>query len=84
MFLTAARSGTPRAVDRPPKIGDRTVSRRLQALEAATGQDLFQRTADGNVLTEGGHPSRPHVLAHGGSRPGRGTASGRRRAKTGR
>lgn len=54
IFLAVARSGTLGAAGRLLKISHPTVSRRLQALEEATGQTLFQRTADGYVLTEEG------------------------------
>ncbi|MGV2140004.1 LysR family transcriptional regulator [Agrobacterium sp. 16-2014-1-2a] len=54
IFLAVARSGTLGAAGRQLKISHPTVSRRLQALEDATGQTLFQRTADGYVLTEEG------------------------------
>ncbi|WP_340138166.1 LysR family transcriptional regulator, partial [Stenotrophomonas maltophilia] len=51
VFLSIAREGTLGAAGR--KIGQTqpTMGRRLRALEAALGQTLFQRTADGFVLT---------------------------------
>jgi DNA-binding transcriptional LysR family regulator len=60
VFLSIAREGTLGAAGR--KIGQTqpTMGRRLRALEAALGQTLFQRTADGFVLTDEGSA----VLAH--------------------
>ncbi len=60
IFLAIAREGTLGAAGR--KIGQTqpTMGRRLRALEAALGQTLFQRTADGFVLTDEGSA----VLAH--------------------
>lgn len=54
IFLAIAREGTLGAAAR--KIGQTqpTMGRRLRALEAALGQTLFQRTADGFVLTDEG------------------------------
>lgn len=54
IFLAIARAGTLGAAAR--KIGQTqpTMGRRLRALEAALGQTLFQRTADGFVLTDEG------------------------------
>ncbi len=54
IFLAIAREGTLGAAAR--KIGQTqpTMGRRLRALEAALGQTLFQRTADGFVLTDDG------------------------------
>ncbi|WP_346840130.1 LysR family transcriptional regulator [Microbulbifer sp. SAOS-129_SWC] len=53
-FLAAARAGT--LVGAAKRIGSSqpTVGRRLQALERAVGQKLFQRTTEGLVLTEEG------------------------------
>jgi len=60
IFLAIAREGTLGAAAR--KIGQTqpTMGRRLRALEAAVGQTLFQRTADGFVLTDEG----ASVFAH--------------------
>ena len=60
IFLAIAREGTLGAAAR--KIGQTqpTMGRRLRALEQALGQTLFQRTADGFVLTDEGTA----VLAH--------------------
>ncbi|MGY8638281.1 LysR family transcriptional regulator [Bradyrhizobium sp. 14AA] len=54
IFLAIAREGTLGAAAR--KIGQTqpTMGRRLRALEMALGQTLFQRTADGFVLTDEG------------------------------
>lgn len=60
IFLAIAREGTLGAAAR--KIGQTqpTMGRRLRALEQSLGQTLFQRTADGFVLTDEGTA----VLAH--------------------
>jgi molybdate transport repressor ModE-like protein len=55
IFLAIARSGTLGAAARSLKTSHPTVGRRLRALEQAIGHTLFQRTADGLVLTEEGH-----------------------------
>lgn len=62
IFLAIAREGTLGAAAR--KIGQTqpTMGRRLRALETALGQTLFQRTADGFVLTDEGTA----VLRHAG------------------
>ncbi|MBR0811547.1 LysR family transcriptional regulator [Bradyrhizobium diazoefficiens] len=54
IFLAIAREGTLGAAAR--KIGQTqpTMGRRLRALEMSLGQTLFQRTADGFVLTDEG------------------------------
>ncbi|QDF38882.1 LysR family transcriptional regulator [Bradyrhizobium symbiodeficiens] len=54
IFLAIAREGTLGAAAR--KIGQTqpTMGRRLRALETSLGQTLFQRTADGLVLTDEG------------------------------
>src|SRR3954471_12707859 len=54
IFLAIAREGTLGAAAR--KIGQTqpTMGRRLRALEKSLGQTLFQRTADGFVLTDEG------------------------------
>lgn len=54
IFLAVARSGTLGAAARTLHLSHPTIGRRLRALEQATGQMLFQRTADGFVLTEEG------------------------------
>ncbi|EJN08357.1 LysR family transcriptional regulator [Herbaspirillum sp. YR522] len=54
IFLAVARTGTLGAAARTLHLSHPTVGRRLRALEEATGQVLFQRTADGFILTEEG------------------------------
>nr|WP_206118087.1 LysR family transcriptional regulator [Rhizobium laguerreae] len=55
IFLAIARSGTLGGAARALHTSHPTVGRRLRALEEAIGHTLFQRTADGLVLTEEGH-----------------------------
>lgn len=55
IFLAIARTGTLGAAARALQLSHPTVGRRLRALEEATGQTLFQRTADGFVPTEEGN-----------------------------
>ncbi|MBX4863306.1 LysR family transcriptional regulator [Rhizobium bangladeshense] len=55
IFLAVARSGTLGGAARFLQTSHPTVGRRLRALEQAIGHTLFQRTADGLVLTEEGH-----------------------------
>lgn len=59
IFLAIARSGTLGAAARALHLSHPTVGRRLRALEQATGHTLFQRTADGFVLTEEGNAILP-------------------------
>ncbi|MGW1421661.1 LysR family transcriptional regulator [Bradyrhizobium manausense] len=61
IFLAIAREGTLGAAAR--KIGQTqpTMGRRLRALELALGQTLFQRTADGFVLTDEGTAAFAHA-----------------------
>ncbi len=54
IFLSVARLGTLGAAARALHLSHPTIGRRLRALEESTGQILFQRTADGFVLTEEG------------------------------
>ncbi|WP_133664834.1 LysR family transcriptional regulator [Paraburkholderia sp. BL10I2N1] len=51
VFLAIARSGTLGAAARLTGQTQPTMGRRLRALEAAVGHELFQRTSDGFVLT---------------------------------
>jgi len=60
IFLAVMRSGTLGGAARSLRLSHPTVGRRLRALEEATGQTLFQRTADGHVLTEEGRA----IVAH--------------------
>jgi len=54
VFLAVARTGSLAGGARTLGLSQPTMGRRLRALEEATGQTLFQRTADGFVLTEEG------------------------------
>lgn len=54
IFLAIARAGTLGAGARRLGLTQPTMGRRLKALEAALGTVLFQRTADGFVLTDEG------------------------------
>ncbi|MFN5409301.1 LysR family transcriptional regulator [Bradyrhizobium sp.] len=60
IFLAIAREGTLGAAARRLGLSQPTMGRRLAALEAAVSQTLFQRTAEGFVLTHEGTA----VLAH--------------------
>lgn len=60
VFLAIARAGTLGAAARKLGQSQPTMGRRLKALEGATGAALFQRTADGFVLTDEGQT----LLAH--------------------
>ncbi len=55
IFLAVARSGTLGGAARSLQTSHPTVGRRLRAFEQAIGHTLFQRTADGLVLTDEGH-----------------------------
>ena len=61
IFLAVAREGTLGAAARKLGQSQPTMGRRLRALEAAVGQTLFQRTADGFVLTDEGSAVLPHA-----------------------
>src|SRR4051794_9976320 len=54
VFRAIARAGTLGAAARRLGQTQPTMGRRLRALEAAVGHALFQRTADGFVLTDEG------------------------------
>lgn len=54
IFLAVLRSGTLGGAARALRLSHPTIGRRLRALEEATGQTLFQRTADGLVPTDEG------------------------------
>ncbi|MGR9237691.1 LysR family transcriptional regulator [Rhizobium leguminosarum] len=54
LFLAIARFGTLGAAARSLGLTQPTMGRRLRVLEASLGQTLFQRTADGFVLTDEG------------------------------
>lgn len=53
-FLAVARSGSTLAAGRQLGVNQTTSARRLQALEDALGQRLFDRVQGGRVLTEAG------------------------------
>jgi DNA-binding transcriptional LysR family regulator len=61
IFLAIAREGTLGAAARRLGLTQPTMGRRLRALEAAVGQTLFQRTADGFVLTDEGDAVLRHA-----------------------
>ena len=52
VFLAIARAGTLGAAARKLRLSQPTMGRRLRALEASVGHTLFQRTAEGFVLTD--------------------------------
>ncbi len=54
VFLAIARTGSLAAAGRAIGQSQPTMGRRLRALEADVGQTLFQRTADGFLLTDEG------------------------------
>jgi DNA-binding transcriptional LysR family regulator len=60
VFLAIAREGTLGAAARKLGQTQPTMGRRLRALEASVGQQLFQRTSEGFVLTDEGAA----VLSH--------------------
>jgi DNA-binding transcriptional LysR family regulator len=53
-FLALARSATVRGAGAQLGVSHATISRRVEALEARLGARLFERTADGFVLTDAG------------------------------
>lgn len=53
-FLAVARSGSLTAAARELAVSQPTLSREIQALEVATGLNLFRRTTQGLHLTEAG------------------------------
>jgi DNA-binding transcriptional LysR family regulator len=55
LFLALARGRTSRVAARHLGVNQSTVSRRLSALEEASGVRLFERGPTGLVLTEAGH-----------------------------
>jgi DNA-binding transcriptional LysR family regulator len=61
IFLAIARAGTLGAAARTLGLTQPTMGRRLKALEAAVGHTLFQRTADGFVLTDEGSVVMGHA-----------------------
>ena len=61
VFLAIARTGSLGAAARSMGQTQPTMGRRLRALEQALGQTLFQRTADGFVLTDEGAAILTHA-----------------------
>jgi len=61
IFLAIARDGTLGAAARKLALTQPTMGRRLRALEAAIGHQLFQRTRDGFVLTDEGSTLLGHA-----------------------
>jgi DNA-binding transcriptional LysR family regulator len=61
IFLAIARAGTLGAAARSLGQSQPTMGRRLRALETAVGHTLFQRTADGFVLTDEGNAVLEHA-----------------------
>jgi DNA-binding transcriptional LysR family regulator len=61
IFLAIAREGTLGGAARKLGQTQPTMGRRLRALEQAVGQTLFQRTADGFVLTDEGRTVVEHA-----------------------
>lgn len=61
IFLAIAREGTLGAAARQLGLTQPTMGRRLRAFEEAAGHSLFQRTAEGFVLTDEGALALPHA-----------------------
>jgi DNA-binding transcriptional LysR family regulator len=61
IFLAIARAGTLGAAARSFGQTQPTMGRRLRALETAVGHTLFQRTADGFILTDEGTALLEHA-----------------------
>lgn len=61
IFLAIARHGTLGAAARSLGVTQPTMGRRLKVLEQALDQTLFQRTADGLVLTDEGTAALAHA-----------------------
>jgi DNA-binding transcriptional LysR family regulator len=61
IFLAIARAGTLGGAARSLGQTQPTMGRRLRALEAAIGHTLFQRTADGFILTHEGNAVLEHA-----------------------
>jgi DNA-binding transcriptional LysR family regulator len=51
-FLTVARAGNTLAASRELRVSQTTVARRIEALEAALGLELFDKRRTGYVPTE--------------------------------
>jgi DNA-binding transcriptional LysR family regulator len=61
IFLAIARTGTLGAAARSLHQSQPTMGRRLRVLETAVGHALFQRTAEGFVLTDEGNAVLEHA-----------------------
>lgn len=61
IFLAIAREGTLGAAARKLALTQPTVGRRLNTLETTVGHKLFQRTADGFVLSDEGSAMLSHA-----------------------
>ncbi|WP_423198622.1 MULTISPECIES: LysR family transcriptional regulator [unclassified Cupriavidus] len=61
IFLAIARAGTLQGAARVAGQTQPTMGRRLRALEESVGQTLFQRTAEGLVLTDAGTAMLGHA-----------------------
>src|SRR5262245_20231429 len=61
IFLAIARRGTLGAAAKSLGVTQPTMGRRLKVLEQALGQTLFQRTADGFLLTDEGSAALAHA-----------------------
>jgi DNA-binding transcriptional LysR family regulator len=61
IFLAIARAGTLGAAARSLGQTQPTMGRRLRALETAVGHALFQRTAEGFILTDEGNALLEHA-----------------------
>ena len=61
VFLAIAREGTLGAAARKLALTQPTMGRRLNTLETAVGHKLFQRTAEGFVLTDEGSSMLAHA-----------------------
>jgi DNA-binding transcriptional LysR family regulator len=77
LFLAVAESGSFSSAARRLRITQPTVSRRIQALEAALGLPLFRRDADGAHLTAAGERLLPSAqqMARWANELGRSAAS---------
>lgn len=62
-FLAIVRSGSFSSAAESLKVSRPTVSRRLQVLEKALGQVLFQRTGEGMLITAEGEAILPMALS---------------------
>lgn len=62
-FLAVARTGSTLAAAKELGVNQTTCARRIEALEAAVGQRLFDRTRTGRALTEAGRNLLPAAEA---------------------